>query len=997
MILSDDQRRAVERLGQDVCVVAGPGSGKTRVLTERFAWLVEEQRVDPARILAITFTEKAANEIKSRLIRRFDSRPELRESIERAWVSTIHGFCARVLQENAIHAGLAPDFTVLDQPAADRLAREAAEASLDAMYREQPDQMRRLLEALDLSTQDNGRQPDLAESLLDVYESMRLSGITEIPAATRTPDCLPAALDLASSLVNGPPPRGAEGPRLREWAAEFLAQPNLEVLSRFDFSLNRVGRNPAATQLKQEALPALEAQWIGESYADLHDLLKAAIARVGATYRARKRQESAVDFADLEEFTVALLESDEEVRRQVSGRFEQVLMDELQDTNRLQWRLMNLLRTNFFGVGDINQSIYGFRYADPEVFAEYRDALRSSGAEIDELKENHRSRAEILATVSAVLDAQPGIEARPLEAHAKFAPVGVAVERLVGRGENAVDTEAALVAARIRQFVDDREFAYRDIAVLVRTLSSTAPFERAFDRLNIPFLLTGGRTFLEARETRDLLALLAALVNPLDEIPLMGVLRGPLVGLSDQQLYQMSREDWRTEFEKWFGRIRELAGLIAPDRLIAMALDQCGYTRGLADRSRANVEKLLAWLRREFRDRPRPLAEMLEDLEALRWTQSVAEAPPPEAGDVVRMMTIHAAKGLEFPVVFVSALHRGPDRRKPVIAVSRGAGLGVKWRHPVTGQGCSDAAHRTLTEEIERKETAEENRLLYVAMTRAQDRLILSHAERKRSSPWQKLAESAVPESAAPPEPADAEVAAAGITEDVLDLPAVSGQYDSAVAVTSVAMFQACPRRYFLSRYLGLEPVADRPGTGAVELGLDVHKALAGGVVESAEANELASRFRSSELGRRAEAATRIEREFDFLFETEDVIVRGQIDLWFDEGMNAGGELVIIDYKTDRDEPNIESAGEGYALQLRLYALALERYAGRRPDRAVLYYLRSDRIVEISLSDRDLAAARNAVGELREAQDQLRFPLKVGEQCRKCLFWGGVCPAGSQA
>ena len=167
MTLSDDQRRAVERIGQDVCVVAGPGSGKTRVLTERFAWLVETHGVDPEAILAITFTEKAANEIKSRLIRRFAGRPqsrETRESIERAWVSTIHGFCARVLQENAIRAGLPPDFKVLDQAAADRLEREAAEATLDAMYREQPERMRSLLEALDLSTQDDGRQPDLAES-----------------------------------------------------------------------------------------------------------------------------------------------------------------------------------------------------------------------------------------------------------------------------------------------------------------------------------------------------------------------------------------------------------------------------------------------------------------------------------------------------------------------------------------------------------------------------------------------------------------------------------------------------------------------------------------------------------------------------------------------------------------------------------------------------------------------------------------------------------------
>ena len=134
-------------------------------------------------------------------------------------------------------------------------------------------------------------------------------------------------------------------------------------------------------------------------------------------------------------------------------------------------------------------------------------------------------------------------------------------------------------------------------------------------------------------------------------------------------------------------------------------------------------------------------------------------------------------------------------------------------------------------QQIEAKEKAEENRLLYVAMTRAEDRLILSYAEGKRSSPWQKLAEAVVPESVR-----DADLGTRRrsnslrrrIAEEVLDPPVVSGQYDSAVAVTSVAMFQACPRKYYLSRYLGLEPVADRPGTGAIELGLDVHRGAGG-------------------------------------------------------------------------------------------------------------------------------------------------------------------------
>ncbi len=183
MTLSADQKRAVQRTNQDVCVVAGPGSGKTRVLIERFAWLVEFHNVNPSRILAITFTEKAATEIKERLIDRFSHSPERREAIERAWVSTIDGFCSRLLEENAVAAGIAPDFAVLDQTQANRLARDAAEECLDELFAERPAEMRRLLEALDLSTDDFARKPDLAQSLLDIYESIRISGVEEIPPA----------------------------------------------------------------------------------------------------------------------------------------------------------------------------------------------------------------------------------------------------------------------------------------------------------------------------------------------------------------------------------------------------------------------------------------------------------------------------------------------------------------------------------------------------------------------------------------------------------------------------------------------------------------------------------------------------------------------------------------------------------------------------------------------------------------------------------------------
>jgi CRISPR/Cas system-associated exonuclease Cas4 (RecB family) len=197
-------------------------------------------------------------------------------------------------------------------------------------------------------------------------------------------------------------------------------------------------------------------------------------------------------------------------------------------------------------------------------------------------------------------------------------------------------------------------------------------------------------------------------------------------------------------------------------------------------------------------------------------------------------------------------------------------------------------------------------------------------------------------------------------------------------------LFDACPRRYYLSRYLAREVEPEGPSTGAVELGLEVHRALAGEEVLSPEALRLKERFEASPLGLRADRASHVEREFDILFAVEDILLRGQIDLWFEEG----GELILVDYKSGRDETR---AGE-YALQLRLYALALSQYAGRLPDRALLYYLWSENAVEISLKEEELTGAKRRVWELREAQESLVFSMKPGDQCLRCPFYKGLCP-----
>jgi ATP-dependent helicase/nuclease subunit A len=975
MSLSEHQKSAVERTNQDVCVVAGPGSGKTRVLIERFAWLVEFHNVDPGRILAITFTEKAAAEIKERLIERFKNSPEHREAIERAWVSTIDGFCARLLQENAIAAAISPDFGVLEQPTAERLARESAEECLDELFAEFPEQMRRLLEALDLSTDDdfNSRKPDLAASLLDVYESMRISGVDQLPSPEPSEDLWPEARRLARNVLDDRGKPSSETPQLQEWAAMFLALPSspltkehFTIASGLTAHTGRVGKTRAedAKALKNEILPALLAQLIEIWNGDLLGLLREALNRLDRTYRKKKRDQAALDFADLEEDAIRLLESNYTIRQATRARFDQILMDELQDTNRLQWRLLNLIRNpdDFFAVGDINQSIYGFRHADPDVFRGYRNGLEKSGAIVDDLRENHRSRQQILDAVARVLDGQQGIEPRPLISARDFSSfTGPVVERLVGEGE---DVEASLVADRIRQLVDASECEYKDIAILVRSLNALDPFMRALDRFDIPFITTGGRTFLEAREIKDQLALLAALVNPLDEVALIGVLRGPLVALSDQEILRIGREGWQEIFQAKFGHLRKLAGFVSPDRLLV--IDET-----LSPRARANVDKLMSWLRREHRNRPRPLAEMLDDLEILRSTRSEAEAPPPEAGDVVQIMSIHAAKGLEFKVVFVSALHRNPDASSPVIAFSNTAGLGAKWRNPANGKSQPDPTYMVLKKERKQREEAEENRLLYVAVTRAENRLLLTYTRMKNSSVWRKLVESAIPAEysantviPAPMRSKTGAVEAIHVVEPLVIL----GQHDSSAAVTAVALYAICPRKYFLSKYIGLE-------TESSPLGSEVHKILAGGSSDSLEAQQLAARFPMVDG----------EHEFDFLFAVEDIVLRGQIDLWYEKD----GELVVVDFKTDREE-----TPETHAFQMRIYALALERYLGRLPDRAVLFYLRSGRSIEISLTPGDLENAAQTVKQLLDDQKTMRFALQEGEHCRRCAFYKGPCPAG---
>jgi ATP-dependent exoDNAse (exonuclease V) beta subunit len=577
-------------------------------------------------------------------------------------------------------------------------------------------------------------------------------------------------------------------------------------------------------------------------------------------------------------------------------------------------------------------------------------------------------------------------------------------------------------------------------------------FALALEEARIPYMVNRGRGFYDAREVNDLVHLLRVIANPRDEVSLAVVLRSPLVAVSDEALLalrllaanlsaalaclgeesetQFAADDFRAlaRFRDRLRRWRLLREGVGFDRLLADAIDDCGYRPPNGARGEANIDKLLAQARAAAGRMP--LDRFIADLEALRDADlREADAPPEDSADAVEILTVHSAKGLEFPIVFVAALQKGIASGVPAVAFSPRIGLGARWRNPADGAEKDDLFQHAIRDERRQREEQEGNRLLYVAMTRAEHHLALTFSGTGRKNEnWAKLVSDSlnlplnetgdrVLDYAAPDgkawklrlqvadralelprrDPAARPSAATPAETNWLDAPAITGQQDATATVTALAEFARCPRRYYLGHYLGFDGRARRIAESggalpAAELGTQVHQLLAGAAVANPddEALRLADNFRNSPLGRRAAKATRIEREFDFLMAVEGLVIHGQVDLWFEDA----GELVIVDYKTDDASPaEAHRRAQDYALQLRLYAMAVEQLAGRAAGRAYLYFLRPDTVVEIDLAPSLLESPNQVVLEFQEAQAALQFPLNEAGHCRACPFARDLCPA----
>jgi ATP-dependent exoDNAse (exonuclease V) beta subunit len=740
-----EQASAIEVAGRDVLLEAGAGTGKTGVMVDRYCRLVCEAGVSPDAILAFTFTDRAAAELRRRIRAELGRRAELGSeraaevlsAIGGAWVTTIHGFCSRLLGAHPVAAGIDPGFRVLDAPEATRAAREAFEEAIEEF----------------LAGGERAREETLAAFGIDGLRGMVLAAHAELrsrgEAEPRLPEPPPsdpaAAIRAAAATAEGALADLAEEDPKREPLVRAVEQlrapgppPDLEELRSLRTESKAKPLLPYREAIGAALSRSAEAGEGGEAYRHVAELLELFSTR----YEAAKERRAGVDFEDLQILAARLLER-AEIGEAYRERFRHLLVDEFQDTNRLQLRLIDALRgprTELVVVGDELQSIYGFRHADLEVFRERRRAFAErADATVMELSGNFRSRPEPIAAVNRLGEALLGGAYRPLRVgnapgEATPAGGGPAVELLLTAREGwdadgielepAIDgrtplnclAEARFLAERLRELAD-AGVPRGEMVVLLRAFTHLDAYEDSLERAGLRPYVVGGRGYWSQQQVADLCALLATIANPLDDQALFGALASPACGAAPDTLWLLRaaagprRHVWpalervagegegelteperldqipapelellRTFVER-LGRLRKRATRLSLAALAEEAVTTTGYDLAVLMRPSgearfANVRKLVR-LAAEFEAREgRDLRGLLDFLAARAEGDADAQAATAAEGhDGVRIMTVHNAKGLEFEVVAVPDLSRSllAGSRPPLLVLGRGS------------------------------------------------------------------------------------------------------------------------------------------------------------------------------------------------------------------------------------------------------------------------------------------------------------------------------------
>jgi len=1085
----------------DALVTAGAGAGKTWTLTARFLALLA--RGLPLRgVVAITFTRKAAREMRKRIREQvwdYLARPDLAPVERQRWnaiasqldaarISTIHSLCQELLRAHPVEARVDPDFQVLEEGRAALFQHEAVEealfwaasqAKLAGLFAEIGESRvrRALADMLSLGSEARALLAGLpadADALLASWdESLAGRQQARWREIMTDPDWQAARLALASTRPLDDNDRLAQQWMAAREALDLLD--DLEDAGALRRAADRLrglklngGRGaawPGGAETVQEiraALRALRAPFTGKGNAWLGGGLNEEDARAARAltqlreialhaidiYEGRKRDAHALDFDDLEARAVALLEQHPPVLQRWQEEIQALLVDEFQDVNARQARLLALLdggRGVRFLVGDAKQSIYRFRGAEVAVFNRTEQAFQAGGQRVARLNATYRAHAHLVASLNDLLEPVLGEARHPWEA--SFVPLQPAratgplaasdayieVQFVQGAKPDALPAAARAAVHRLLTLFD-QGYEPGQAAILCRHTRSFAFYEDALDAAGVPFLTLAGRGFFQRPEVRDLTGVLRAADDLTDDAALAGALRSPGLGLSDVALYHLALarqqrakqaraagaprhiplwemvqtppDDFPPDELPRLLRARELladlhamAGRIPVADLLKTFLDKTDYLAILAGagQSRAvrNVNKLLVDVQQ---------TGLVRVSEFLTWIDLAGdvgaregEAPVVAAG-AVQIMTVHRAKGLEFPIVVLGDIASGGRSNRDLV-ISEGV---IAWKLPARpGAKLSPALHLALSREMARKEEAEDKRLFYVAATRAEDYLILNGhvAKRNSYSGWMMWLRRVLPEletllkkgkeapaevieqycplgnggraarctlfpsDALPPRVYTAPTPSAApapcqlqmltsyeAKEDALDETAKERETEPERRVWRIlpeegarAWAPAWMVGKLVHRAIELERMPDAPGfeawleASARSLGLSDARMLKDAV---RRAQRLLDRLAASPLWTEIQAAEQRMHEapYAYLDPDGDASVRGTIDLVY----RLGERWTLVDFKTDRakDRAHMEAIiqEKGYDSQVARYVQAMETLLDVTP-RAFICFL----------------------------------------------------------
>lgn len=732
---TEEQLDVIGASDRSMIVTAAAGAGKTAVLVQRYLKHVDNG-LEPDQILTITFTKKAAAEMKKRIVERLRDKGKLREAqiAETGPIQTIHSFCERLLRENALEAGLDPRFEIAADSEAGEMLERSVRATLSSALDDSPEAEKLIAFLAGQRSFGNGQSPyaKLEEAVRTILSRLRGSGL-ELEVLERE-YCEPRALRevLEAAIVDTLPLPVAE--HMRRNKSGLIAE-------RLQAAYQQWGEKPPRW-VAAKPDDAADAEAIDHT-AGLFQIC--ASAWLGMEREIHRKQK--LDFTALETLALRLLRDSDATRSRVQRQYRVVMVDEAQDVNPIQHELLTAMAIESeMLVGDAQQSIYGFRLADPQLF---KDRITE---ESKRLSVNMRSEAGILRFVDLVFGRLWGETyapmtppPSPLDLNVIELPVYTGVE--LWRQQERSTADAALL---VQQMLAAEEPKLSEVAILVRDSMFAQEMQTALRSLNIPCRIAGGAEKFYARlEIRDLANTLRSLGDPFDDFSMLAMLRSPVVGLSLDAIALLAQKRPVIEaletfespveedgpklrrFLQWFSPLRGFADRLSAWEVLSELFAVSDYLPALAKRRNApqvlaNVRKLLRLAAEEPEMGPLEYSERIREIQRLKHREGDAPAED-EKAEMITIMTIHKAKGLEWPVVIVPQMHKPIGHRTNEIEVD------ARRRIAVTKFGKRPSIyHSWLSAQRNEREAAEEQRLLYVAFTRARSRLcVVIHGSAK--------------------------------------------------------------------------------------------------------------------------------------------------------------------------------------------------------------------------------------------------------------------------